>query len=582
MSFRDLSFFLYPATLRPVASPRSIIDEQAANLLRRACRNGESIMVSSKARTRIGFRSGIPGIALLIVTLGMLLSAAPAAFAAGGTCPAGADYMNSAGSLVTLASLGITNCYYFSKSTGSDSNSGTSESSPQAHLPGMPSYTGSITPAAGQGFILKGGDTWVASDMPLHFAGSGNSSNPVYVGVDLGWFSGASWSHPKFDCQATQCGHSAQVQISGGNYVILDNIEGTGVKSDTSEQKYVENLSGDHNIIERWYCHGWSHGTGSFTDTGNDSCYSDNASTNSTWLFNICDGSDTSKDMKNCMRVGGLMAAYNYSQFTYEGLHGHVNDVHGNNFGNFILDSHSGGGDHANGIVNNLRSGTVGLIYNNVVHDDRLAAGMEDIWVCGAGTGDCTGDTIWVFGNVTYNVGRGIDVGDHPPSSAGTVNAYNNTIGNLSSTCIENGESPARTTVNFANNHCIIPSGSVCGGAGVTCNNLGNNLQQTSAQANANTAPKYDQYTMSERYVWSPAASTNSTVGVGQNLTSSCSGSVAALCNDTTYATENTSNHTVVLRTTNARGGTWDIGAFEYGTQGPPPNPPTGLAAIVQ
>jgi hypothetical protein len=538
----------------------------------------------------VGFRKGFPGIAFfLIVTLGMFFSAAPAAFAAGGgTCPSGANYVNPAnptGPLVTLSSLGITSCFYASKLNGSDSNSGTSESSPWAHIPGMPSCSStcaSTTPGPGEGFILKGGDTWVAGDMPLHFAGRGISSNPVYVGVDLAWFSGASWSHPKFDCQATQCGSSAQVQISGGNYVILDNIEGTGVKSDTSEQKYVENLSGDHNIIERWYCHGWSHGTGSFTDDGNDSCYSDNASTNSTWLFNICDGSDTSKDMKNCMRVGGLMAAYNISQYTYEGLHGHVNDVHGNNFGNFILDTHSGGGDHANAIVNNLYSGTTGLIYNNVVHDDRLATGMEDIWICGAGTGNCTGDTIWVFGNVTYNVGRGIDVGDHPPSSAGTVNAYNNTIGNLSGTCFENGESPARTTVNYANNHCIIDSGTFCGGAGVTCNNLGNNLQQTSAQADANAASKYDQYTMSETYAWSPVASTNSTVGVGQNLTSSCSGSVAALCSDTTYATENTSNHTVVLRTTNGRGSTWDIGAFEFNAQGPPPNPPTSLSAVVQ
>jgi hypothetical protein len=543
-------------------------------------------MVSSKARTSIRSRSSIPGIALfLMVTLGMLLSAAPASFAVGGACPAGANYINSSnptGPLVTLSSLGITNCFYFSKSTGSDSNSGTSESAPQAHLPGMPSYTGSITPAAGEGFILKGGDTWVASDMPLHFAGSGNSSNPVYVGVDLAWFAGGSWTRPVFDCQATQCGASAQVQISNGSFVILDNIESTGVKSNTSEQKYVENLSGDHNIIERWYCHGWSHGAGSFTDSGNDTCYSDNSSTNSTWMFNICDGSDTSKDMKNCMRVGGLTAAYNVSQFTYEGLHGHVNDVHGNNFGNFILDTHPGGGDHANAIVNNLYNGTVGLIYNNVVHDDTLASGMEDIWICGAGTGNCAGDTFWVFGNVTYNLGRGIDVGDHPPASAGTINLYNNTIGDNSSYCIGNGETPPRSTVNYANNHCIINSGSFCNATGITCNNLGSNLQQTTAQADANSSPKFDQYKASETYAYTPVATTNSTVGAGQNATSFCSGNVAALCNDTTYATENTSNHTVVLRTTNARGGTWDIGAFEYSTQDPAPNAPTGLTAVVQ
>lgn len=539
-----------------------------------------------KAGARTGFGSEVPGIVFFFVAAsGLLFSVSPAFAAkspAGGTCPTGANYVNPSnptGPLVTLSSLGITSCYYFSKSAGSDSAAGTTETSPQQHVPGMPSYTGSITPAAGQGFILKGGDTWVASDMPLHFAGSGISSNPVYVGVDLTWFSGGSWTRPVFDCQATQCGSSAQVQISGGNYVILDNIESTGVKSNTSEQKDFENLSGDHNVLERLYCHGWSHGT--FTDDGNDTCFSDNASTNSTWMFNVCDGSDTSKDMKNCLRIGGLVAAYNISNYTYEGLHGHVNDVHGNNFGNFILDDHNGPGDHANAIVNNLYSGTTGLIYNNVVHDDTLAAGMEDIWICGASTGDCTGDTIWVFGNVTYNLGRGIDVGDHPPSSAGTVNLYNNSIGDNSSYCVGNGESPPRSTVNYENNHCIINSGSFCNATGITCNNLASNLQQTTAQADANASSKYDQYTMSEAYVWSPVATTNSTVGAGQNLTSSCSGILAALCNDSTYATENTSDHTVVLRTANGRGSTWDIGAFEFNAQGQPPNPPTGLAAVV-
>ena len=49
-------------------------------------------------------------------------------------CPAGANYTNPAnptGAHVTLASLGITNCYYIAAG-GSDSNSGTSESSPLA------------------------------------------------------------------------------------------------------------------------------------------------------------------------------------------------------------------------------------------------------------------------------------------------------------------------------------------------------------------------------------------------------------------------------------------------------------------
>src|ERR1700733_6228161 len=103
------------------------------------------------------------------------------AFAAGGACPSGANYTsptNPTGALVALASLGITNCYYIAAS-GSDSNNGTSESTPFLHAPGMGACgnncsTGLIVP--GVGFIFRGGDTW-------HF---GNSGASPYAGVVTG------------------------------------------------------------------------------------------------------------------------------------------------------------------------------------------------------------------------------------------------------------------------------------------------------------------------------------------------------------------------------------------------------------
>jgi hypothetical protein len=58
-----------------------------------------------------------------IFMMAFFLSAG-SAFAAGGACPSGADYYNSNGTtLVTLASLGVTNCYYIA-ANGSDSNDG--------------------------------------------------------------------------------------------------------------------------------------------------------------------------------------------------------------------------------------------------------------------------------------------------------------------------------------------------------------------------------------------------------------------------------------------------------------------------
>ena len=139
--------------------------------------------------------------------LALILTCTPA-WAAGGTCPAGADYgfQVPTGSRYdkTLATVGVTSCYYVSASTGSDTYDGTQETvsgshGPFAHLPGMPSCTGncaSVTPAAGEGFILRGGDTWTGSDLGVSWSWSGTPTNPIYIGVDLTWHAGASWTRP--------------------------------------------------------------------------------------------------------------------------------------------------------------------------------------------------------------------------------------------------------------------------------------------------------------------------------------------------------------------------------------------------
>ena len=111
--------------------------------------------------------------------------------------PHGANYLNTTNptsSLVTLASQGITNCFYIA-ANGSGSNNGTSETTPWLHAPGMTSCAAarpSIRPGGGTGCIFRGGDTW-------HFGNSGASpytngwnwtwngtsqSAPIYVGVD--------------------------------------------------------------------------------------------------------------------------------------------------------------------------------------------------------------------------------------------------------------------------------------------------------------------------------------------------------------------------------------------------------------
>ena len=193
-------------------------------------------------------------------------------------------------------------------------------------------------------------------------------------------------------------------------------------------------------------------------------------------------------------------------------------------------------------------------------------------------------DTIWVFGNVTYNVGRGIDVGDHPPSSAGTVNLLQqydwghilvlrrqrrDTSEKYGKLCQQPLHHQQRIIV-----QCY----------GITCNNLGNNLQQTRRKP-TRIVPQSSTNTRRPRpYAYTPVATTNSTVGAGQNVTSFCSGNFAALCNDTTYATEITSNHTVVLRTTNAAGrhvGYWSLPIQPTGSRAESPNGSNGFSPVI-
>ena len=132
-------------------------------------------------------------------------------FAAGGTCPTASTYIIQGGSPGTLSSAGITSCYFISKSLGSDSNNGTSESTPWAHLPGMPSCTSTCNSASltsGEGFILRGGDTWVASDLGVNWATSGASGHPIYIGIDPNWPS-SGWTRPNFTCGGANCSTGA-------------------------------------------------------------------------------------------------------------------------------------------------------------------------------------------------------------------------------------------------------------------------------------------------------------------------------------------------------------------------------------
>lgn len=480
--------------------------------------------------------------------------------------------------------------YYISKGSGSDSNTSTqaqSKSTPWAHLPGMHSCASncaSYTPVAGDRFILKGGDTWVAGDLGIDWEWSGTSASRIYIGVDQTWYAGSSWSRPVFNCQTSSCGtYSYAIIWLAKNYTTFDNIEITGYQQSAGTS--IVATYGNYNEVEDLYIHGWSRtaGSGSVNSFALANNWSGGGGIGTTFHNNVIDGADDpNKDFMGGI-LHGDMVYNNVVRYVYNGMNGVFNDIHGNLVEyNYVSTS----GDHCNMVFfQGLFTASAGYVYNNVIRHSGCPGGST-LWLLG--NANCTNCAMYAYNNVIYDVSGDFDpvdipIGNHPGNSGGPFYIYNNTLEAGGSDAIGNGESPPRFTTYYSNNH-FINVNNTCLGTGTTCTNNGTNLIQTASQADSDTSPHYDQYTASETYAYSPVAATNSTVGMGTNYTSMCSGNLSTLCSDTSYATYDTTNHVVVMRTVDARpsSGAWDAGAYEFAGGGDAPAPPTSLIAMPQ
>lgn len=551
-------------------------------------------MVWAKGRVRIGFRSGVLGIAVLLMMMSVGLG---------------------------IAAAGTT---HYIAANGSDSNNGTSKTTPWLHAPGMPNCSGSCasyTPVAGDRFIFRGGDTWHFGNSSVSpYTGgtwdwgnggwSGTSANPIYIGIDQTWFSGGSWSRPILNADnATStspvgsCAHqigSSNVLTSFANtsYVTVDNFEMTGLcQNDTNDpfahDIYVVESAGSNNIYEHLYIHGWtalafscSGGAGrcfnmfAFLGSNNDG---------DLHLQDIVDGSDSNPGSLGVMFGGGYdieQSIFRYasqivvtrSRILRDTLFEHWyapgdNDAHGNLF----EDSHSS-------------SATVHAYYNNLARHICSDSGSCPSGIVGFWPQPDTSTTDYFFNNVFYDTNTGgnyFDIGQNG-SSQGTIVLFNNTFelpsssGNAILQCNASSTHPFTAT----NNHYILESGSAysspcTGGTFLT------ELRMNHATATA------DGYSASEAYAYSPTSSSSPTAS-GTNVQNYCSAlstaagsdptlsDAATACqSDTRYAcTYNSTNHTVSCpaRTIVSRS-SWNIGAYQFGNG---PNSPTGLTAVVQ
>ena len=536
------------------------------------------------------------------------------AFAAGGTCPSGANYLNSTGQLASLASLGVTNCYYIA-ADGSDSNSGTTESSSWAHLPGMSTCTGNCaghTPAAGEGYIFRGGDTWNGSNLGVNWQWGGTSSNPIYIGVDQSWYSGSSWARPIWTCGGTACaggGPFFSMNEKVG-YNILDNIEMTGLNETTSSHPDYVDGYGTYNTFENIYTHGW---VSTLTTNSASQMFGGVSGTGTVLRYNVMDGSDTGQTTMYFTHSGIATAYGNVMRYIVTGLDGCGDNWHDNLFEYMV-----NGQGHQDGLYQQTQCFKPNsLIYNNVIRHTTWPAsgGAVKLWFngnapCpfGSAVNACVS---YAFNNVVYDnyPGNVIDAGGHFGVNYGTWYIFNNTFDcgtdSTPGSCGlgDNGNGQAQVPLHgtmalyLINNHWIsTATSSITGWGGLvgscayfTCSEM-NGVYQTVAAANAHG------YTSTSTYAFEPTSGGGSTVNAGANESSLCnaisgvdSAAGTACRNATGYACAyNSINHTVtcptrteVPRPTSA----WDVGAYQFSTtqtSASAPEAPQGLAASVQ
>ncbi|MGA9041493.1 MAG: hypothetical protein WB421_13230 [Terriglobales bacterium] len=514
---------------------------------------------------------------------------------------------------------------YYIAANGSDSNSGTSKSSPWLHAPGMTTCSATCSSTninAGDSLIFRGGDTWHFGNSSLSpFAGfqndawnwsrSGSSGNCnldasagsvvttscIYIGVDQTWFTGSSWTRPVLNMDnplSTSSPSSCSYDDSGkniwvisGNYVIVDNFEFTGYCwNSTSPGASLFGL-GSHNELRNSYFHGWTMGQ---TATGCGGCDSDEyfavggSFSVGSYLridYNVFDGSDSTygtssnKASEGVFAVGGGEIDHNILNHVSNGMkYDQAILVHDNFFENMY--EPVVGGTHGNVMEWSPTNYTVSTYYfNNLV--DTTGEGETIDMYPGSSSSSKHG---YVFNNIMWGVGNASNcyMGEGDGSGGpGSFYLFNNTTDNPCFFVEERGSGAAI----FQNNHFIGYSPqAVSAFSNMTGTDKGNEVWQSESTANSQG------YVPSNNYA--PTASSNATVGAGANLTSLCTSmdnsiAVAACENGYAGVTYNTSNHTAVANTPIARAssGSWDAGAYVYSASGSV-NPPTGLAASVQ
>jgi hypothetical protein len=438
---------------------------------------------------------------------------------------------------------------------GNDSNNGTSESTPWAHVPGMGTFTGSYTSSPGDTFTLRGCDVWTNANFPIVWTWSGSSGSPITFTRDTTWYNTTNcptgWNRAVFNAGGTVMGGTECPSGSTNFYTnffwkfsasyinVMWAPEMTGLywAGTCNNGGFVTVQSGGNIIFDHPYGHHWSanHSTaadiqGFVSYLGGSGACGSTSTTNCTWQYGVFDNSDGDGVS------GGGTQSFNSMYSIYKAMTNAIKPYSNGEIGGNLITGITNSFDgvtHENCIETIQAQGT-GIYY---IHDNVITGNVE----CeGLQVGN-SGETDYVWNNIWNSSGAGNNGPQVPQSSpSGSMYFWNNTVAGGWPYCIQNAGHGSAFTGTFwaANNHCInsssaITDGSFTAGTLTIANNVGMTPALAATQGFANT-----QY-----FQFSPTSLTNSTFGAGANLTSSWptgtspSGGTFST-NDSTYAAQ--------------------------------------------
>jgi hypothetical protein len=455
--------------------------------------------------------------------------------------------------------------YYIDYAGGSDAANGLTKPTAWKTHPYMRNTAvAGYVHTPGDIFIFKGGVTWPNACFTMSIMAGGTVGTEDYYGVDDTWFTGAAWSRPIWDGQATEFAGGYDVMVlfnlaAHPDNVTFDNIDmtrlyWTGNKA-YSWVSYV-NLSVSSNVVlANCQFRNWSHGTyatgtrddlkvviGANSSPYNPGCVITNALIDGENAANATDntssgeatyaysGNVINSTIRNC--ISGPIVTGNPASLVPQ-------IVSGCDIGPTYMSFDSGA--HPDGIFNN--GGHIFYWYDNYFHNNRVLSIFT-----GNGSG---AEHSYIWNNVVWNGPNNSPIVIDTPYTGGQIFVWNNTlVGDAFAGLRINSRGIGPLGVLDLRNNLVISSAGLYTldtGASITTVTNSNNTLLTPGEAWVLG------YTAANR--WIPTSISAPTVGAGTDLTALLGGVLT----------------TDILGTTRPSGATWDTGAYEFLVAGTSP-----------